>query len=238
MLQAMLHMLEVDKEGHRVPVIVLAETATDAEAIKRRFRIAPRTEPQQDRFGTEVLVMDGGDLREVRGPDGRAVGKTEQLLWARTFSMAVVEPQEDAQLPPWHSCAVPTVGGVRAALGAAHATFNVTHLVFAHPALYFSTAGHNTFPGLQHTHGQEDVLRVFTHGGQPLCEQPGLWGGRQGRELGPCGDVFGMVAGVRGAHIELVHELGEESLLTDVCARGLASRSCVHSFSVVTNTDE
>lgn len=234
MLQGMLHTLEADKEGHRIPIIVLAVDAAEADAIKRRFRIAPRTEPQQDRFGTQVLVMDDTDLRVVEGPHGRAVGKSEQLLWSRTFSIAVVEPHGDAHQPAWQSCAVPTIAGLRVATGAAHATFNVTHLLFAHPALYYSVAGHNTFPGLQHTHGHDDVLRVFTHNNQPLCGVPE----RPGRELGPCGDVFGMMAGVRGPHMELLHEVGEEQLLTDVCVRGLASRACVHGFSVVTNTDE
>lgn len=229
----MMHILEMDKDGQRIPIIVLTQDAAEARLIKQRLHVAPRVgDPPPGRFGDQVLRFDGDGLREVVGPDGRSVGKSEQLLYSRTFSIAIVEPQGPS-LPPWQSCAVPTVEAVRAATGAVQATFNVTHLLFTHPAHYFSVAGRSVFPGLQRTHG-EDVLRVFVHGQKPLCPvETGLWG-RQGRVLEGCGrgdDVYGFLSGVRGGHVAMLHEASGEALLTDVCARGVASGACVYGYA-------
>lgn len=223
----MLSIMEVNKEGERMPIIVLAEDAHAAASIKKRLHVERSMGEQSDRSGVLVYNLEG--LQVVQDANGHPIDAYEEHLWSRTFGLAIVQPEDHATtLLPSYSCGVPTVSAVRAALGAAHATFNVTHLLFTHPAHYFNVAGNHMYSAMQHIHGHVDVLRVFTHGDQPLCLRADS-AELERRENG-CMEPYAMLVGVRGRHIPLLHKAVEDELLTDVCERGMESGVCVPGF--------
>lgn len=172
LFHALRHM-DGDRHSHRVPVIVLAKDAAEANVLKSRFGVRSKAansdQPSQGQPG-DVLTLNMDGVVMDRQVDAQPA---DELRLARLYGLAIVAPVADDLLEPSASCGNPHIGAVQAALRAAEATFNVTHLLFA-DALDYAKYLPALYANLQHIHGHHDLLRMLTD--SPLSPSEGIVG--------------------------------------------------------------
>ncbi len=233
MLLEMLRMLETDRYGQRIPIIVLAEDVHAAHALQQRLGIAAH--PHQAStpsfaMRNEKLQVVQPELHKHRHAQGDNM-TTSYFQYNRMYGLAIVAPKGGRNSTGVRqTCGAPSVGVTRAAIAVSHATYNTSHLLFVQPSNWPEFA-HGLFPGLQHTHGHQDVLRAFVHAPLPLCPHTeDNYTQQRALFVSGCSDVYGFLVSARGGHV--LRGFGNDTRLDAVCWKTMAEGECMYNFAV------